>query len=138
MEENAYEFEGRKPEYHFMAEASGNGSRGGGAAKENAASLWEQYVRVKGSKGKTYTYHDIKKMYVIIIFEQSMGIFHKMGERYIHHGETRFDTGLTLKLLQEFYLVALDVFRKTPYPRDRSERTAWLYTQLTMRRRNKT
>jgi len=78
MEENAYEFEGRKPEYHFMAEASGNGSRGGGAAKENAASLWEQYVRVKGSKGKTYTYHDIKKMYVIIIFEQSMGIFHKM------------------------------------------------------------
>ena len=77
-------------------------------------------------------------MYVIVIFEQSMGIFHKMGERYIHHGETRFDTGLTLKLLQEFYLVALDVFRKTPYPRDRSERTAWLYTQLTMRRRNKT
>lgn len=55
-----------------------------------------------------------------------MGIFHKMGELYIHHGETRFDTGLHLKLLQEFYLVALDVFRKTPYPRDRSERTAWL------------
>ena len=29
-------------------------------------------------------------------------------------------------MLQEFYLVALDVFRKNPYPKDRSERTAWL------------
>lgn len=88
--------------------------------------VMRQYVRVKGSKGKTFTYRDIKKVYVIVIFEQSMGIFHKMGELYIHHGETRFDTGLPLKLLQEFYLVALDVFRKTPYSRDRSERTAWL------------
>lgn len=67
MEENAYEFEGRKPEYHFMAEASGNGSRGGGAAKENAASLWEQYVRVKGSKGKMLFFrlkeHSIFRLY---------------------------------------------------------------------------
>lgn len=55
-----------------------------------------------------------------------MGIFHKMGEHYIHHGETKFDTGLPLELLQEFYLVALDVFRKIPYHRDRSESTAWL------------
>ena len=45
---------------------------------------------------------------------------------YIHHGKTKFDTGLSLELLQEFYLVALDVFRQTPYPRGRSERTAWL------------
>ena len=29
-------------------------------------------------------------------------------------------------MLQEFYLVALDVFRKNPYPKDRSEQTAWL------------
>lgn len=38
----------------------------------------------------------------------------------------KFDTGLSPELLQEFYLVALDVFRQTPYPRDRSEQTAWL------------
>ena len=50
-----------------------------------------------------------------------------MKGRYIHHGETKFDTGLPLELLQEFCLAALDVFRKTPYSRDRSERTAWLY-----------
>lgn len=88
--------------------------------------VMRQYVRVKGYKGNTFTYRDIKKVYVIVIFEQSMGIFHKMGEHYIHHGETKFDTGLPLELLQEFYLVALDVFRKIPYHRDRSECTAWL------------
>lgn len=88
--------------------------------------VMRQYVRVKGCKGNTFTYRDIKKVYVIVIFEQSMGIFHKMGEHYIHHGETKFDTGLPLELLQEFYLVALDVFRKIPYHRDRSECTAWL------------
>ena len=88
--------------------------------------VMRQYVRVKGCKGNTFTYRDIKKVYVIVIFEQSMGIFHNMGEHYIHHGETKFDTGLPLELLQEFYLVALDVFRKIPYHRDRSECTAWL------------
>ena len=34
-------------------------------------------------------------------------------------------------MLQEFYLVALDVFRKNPYPKDRSERTAWLSLMCT-------
>lgn len=88
--------------------------------------VMRQYVRVRGSKGKAFTYRDIKKVYVIVIFEQSMGIFHRMGHSYIHHGETKFDTGLPLELLQEFCLVALDVFRKTPYPKHKSERTAWL------------
>ena len=88
--------------------------------------IMRQYARVRGVKGKTFTYRDIKKVYVIVIFEQSMKIFHETGEHYIHHGKTIFDTGLKLELLQECFLVALDVFRKTPYPRNRSEQVAWL------------
>ena len=45
---------------------------------------------------------------------------------YIHYGKTTFDTGLKLELLQEYCLIALDEFRKHPYPKDRSEQTAWL------------
>lgn len=45
---------------------------------------------------------------------------------YIHYGKTTFDTGLKLELLQEYCLIALDEFRKYPYPKDRSEQTAWL------------
>ena len=37
-----------------------------------------------------------------------------------------FDTGLKLELLQEYCLIALDVFRKFPYPKNRNEQTAWL------------
>ena len=88
--------------------------------------VMRQYARVKGVKGSAFTYRDIKKVYVIVIFEQSMGIFHKTKDRYIHHGKTTFDTGLPLELLEECFLVALDVFREIPYPKDRSEQTAWL------------
>ncbi len=31
-----------------------------------------------------------------------------------------------MEFLQEYFLIALDVFRKFPYPKDRSEQTAWL------------
>ena len=88
--------------------------------------VMRQYVRVKGEKGSTFTYRDIKNVYVIVIFENSTGDFHKIEDAYVHHGEVRFDTGLEMRFLQEYFLIALDVFRKNPYPKKRSEQTAWL------------
>lgn len=69
--------------------------------------VMRQYARMKGKKGKEFTYRDIKKVYVIVIFEQSMGIFHKISEHYIHYGKTIFNTGLKLELLQEYHIVWL-------------------------------
>ena len=85
-----------------------------------------QYSRVKGEKGNAFNYSDMKKVYTIVIFETSTREFHREGLGYIHMGRTLFDTGLELELLQEYCLIALDVFRKIPYPKDRSERTGWL------------
>ncbi len=85
-----------------------------------------QYSRVKGEKGNAFNYSDMKKVYTIVIFETSAREFHREGLGYIHMGRTLFDTGLELELLQEYCLIALDVFRKIPYPKDRSERTGWL------------
>ena len=45
---------------------------------------------------------------------------------YLHHGKTVFDTGIKLNLLQEFYVVALDVFRESKYAKDINELNAWL------------
>ena len=70
-----------------------------------------QYSRVKGEKGKAFTYNDMKKVYTIVLFETSTGEFHREGLGYIHKGKTTFDTGLELELLQEYCLIALDVFR---------------------------
>ncbi len=61
-----------------------------------------------------------------MIFEQNTKEFHKIPDKYLHHGKNIFDTGLQLELLQECYLIALDVFRKSPSPKDRSKQTAWL------------
>ena len=89
-------------------------------------SVLRQYSRVKGEKGSLFKYSDMKKVYTIVIFETSTAEFHREGLGYIHMGKTIFDTGLQLELLQEYCLIALDVFRKIPYPKDRSEQTGWL------------
>lgn len=88
--------------------------------------LMRQYSRIKGERGKAFKYNDIKKVYTIVIFEKSREVFHENSKKYIHMGRTEFDTGLKLELLQEYCLVALDVFKKIPYARERSEQTAWL------------
>ena len=85
-----------------------------------------QYSRVKGEKGRAFTYRDIKKVYVIVIYEQSAKVFHEIPDACIHYGRNVFNTGLKMELLCECCLVALDVFRKFPYAKDRSEQTAWL------------
>lgn len=94
--------------------------------------LLRQYARVKGERGSGFTYRDIKKVYVIVIFEKSTREFHEVPDEYLHRGRTEFQTGLDMEFLQEYFLIALDVFRKFPYPKIRNEQTAWLSLQITL------
>ncbi len=93
--------------------------------------LMRQYTRVKGEKGRNFSYKDMKKVYTIILYEKSPKIFHQFPGNYIHMGKTTFDTGLPMEMLQEYCMVALDVFRDFPYPKMRSEQTAWLSLLVT-------
>ncbi len=68
---------------------------------------------------------------MIVLFEKSTGAFHALPETYLHHGRTRFDTGLEMELLQEYFLISLDVFREFQYPKDKNEQTAWLSLLVT-------
>ena len=88
-----------------------------------------QYSRVKGEKGKAFTYKDMRPVYTIIFFEKSLPEFKApaLNGNYLHFGKTIFDTGLELELLQRFYLISLDVFSENKYPMDKNNRvTAWL------------
>ena len=88
-----------------------------------------QYSRVKGEKGKAFTYKDMRPVYTIIFFEKSLPEFKApaLNGKYLHFGKTVFDTGLELELLQRFYLISLDVFSENKYPLDKNNRvTAWL------------
>ena len=88
--------------------------------------IMRQYARTRSFRGKDFSYRDMKKVYTIVIFENSASLFDSFSKDYIHHGKVAFDTGLEMDFLQEYCLVALDVFRKIPYSEDRNEQTAWL------------
>lgn len=93
--------------------------------------LLRQYSRVKGKRGKKFTYNDLKKVYTIIIFEKSPAEPHREGlyNMYVHHGTTVFNTGIKMKMLQDYYLIPLDVFKKSYYSMDKkdiNELNGWL------------
>ena len=90
--------------------------------------MLRQYTRVKSSKGSSFTYKDLKTVYTIVIYEKSPDacLTDALSDIYLHHGRTVFDTGIELKLLQEFYVVALDVFCESKYAKDINELNAWL------------
>ena len=62
-------------------------------------------------------YMGMKKVYTIVLYEKTEGDFKDpmLQGAYIHHGKTRFDTSLKLNLLQEYFLIALDVFGQNGY-----------------------
>ena len=81
--------------------------------------LMREYSRLK--KDKNFKYSDMKKVYTIVLYEKTEGDFKDpmLHGAYIHHGKTRFDTNLKLNLLQEYFLIALDVFCQNGYTDDK-------------------
>lgn len=89
--------------------------------------LMRQYTRIRGERGADFTYRDVKKVYVIVLYEKSTAEFHRHGDVYFHHGKINYDTGLNLEMLDEYFLIALDVFAKIPYAEDdKGDLHAWL------------
>lgn len=90
--------------------------------------LLRQYTRVKGEKGSTFIYQYLKTVYTIVMFENSPKECKdpELSDIYLHHGKAAFDTGIAFHLLQEYYVVALDVFQKSKYSKDINELNAWL------------
>lgn len=88
--------------------------------------LLRQYKRVKARK-KKFTYRNMKKAYTIVLFEKSTEEFHKCKDRYVHHSGHVFDSGLKLETLQEYVLIALDIFQEVVHNKGiENELDAWL------------
>ena len=75
---------------------------------------------------KKFNYRKLKKVYTIVLLEQSPKEFHRLPNQYIHRSNQEFDTGLKLNLLQEYIFVALDIFPQIAQNID-TELDAWLY-----------
>ena len=106
------------------------------AACYSADLLLRQYKRIKGEKGKTFNYRDIKKVYTIIFYEHSPAEFRKFPEDFIHRSSQKTDTTVKIDLLQEFVFIPLDNFRGILHNKGiRNKLDAWL-TFLSVDERN--
>ena len=73
-----------------------------------------------------FIYKSVKKVYTIVLMEDSPSIYWEHTDSYIHHSKQTFNTGLKLDLLQEYFMIPLDVFRKMPHNKI-NKLEAWLY-----------
>lgn len=101
------------------------------AACYSSDMVMRQYEREKSIRGGNFTYKDLKKVYTVVIMEQSSREFHVCPEHYLHQGKYVFNTGLQMNLLQEFYFIPLDIFFYIEDNKENgtemSELEAWLY-----------
>ena len=61
---------------------------------------------------RKFSYGDLKKVYTVVLIEESTAIYWKHPNEYVHRGKQTFDTGLKLDLLQEFILIPLEERRR--------------------------
>lgn len=110
----------QKVPYYFPAER---------ASCYSADLLLRQYSRVKSEKGALFSYGDLNKVYTIIFYEKSTKEFKAYGDTFVHHASMVCESGAEFNFLQEYYLVALDVFQKSEYSKTRNPEdrlTGWL------------
>ncbi|XCP85484.1 PD-(D/E)XK nuclease family transposase [Roseburia hominis] len=93
--------------------------------------VMRQYEREKSIRGEDFTYKDLKRVYTIILIENSSKEFRKLPGQYVHRGKMHFDTGIEMDFLQEFYFIPLDVFFEMKHNENelsiKNDLEAWLY-----------
>lgn len=87
--------------------------------------LARERAKAKEQK-KDFQYKNLKKVYTIVLMEKSPSDYWEFPEQYIHHGKQTFNTGLKLDLLQEYYMVPLDIFKEMSH-NNINKLEAWLY-----------
>lgn len=75
--------------------------------------MLRQYKRIRAGKKRGFSYGDIKKVYLIVLYETSPKALRTMPDTYLHRARHVFDTGLDMDLLQRCVLVPLDIFKET-------------------------
>ena len=86
------------------------------AACYGADLLLRQYKRAKADRGedRKFSYKDIKPVYTIIFYEKSPGEFKtkELEGIYKHYVSYKSNTPLKLNMLQNYYMISLDIFRR--------------------------
>lgn len=75
---------------------------------------------------RDFKYKSMKRVYTIVLMERSPSVYWNLPTEYIHHGRQVFNTGLELDLLQEYFMIPLDIFKEIPH-NEINKLEAWLY-----------
>lgn len=76
----------------------------------SADMLLRQYKRARNTYGDAFSYDQLKKVYLIVLYEKSPREFKAFPNTYLHRSHTQFSSGLELDMLQEYILIPLDIF----------------------------
>ena len=88
--------------------------------------LVRQYSRLRDEKKDSFSYKDMRPVYVIVLMDESPSEFAKYPNNYVHRSFFSFDSGLSLGNLLNFIYIPLDIFHNIPHNEIR-ELDAWLY-----------
>ena len=77
--------------------------------------LLRQYKRVRSELQEKFNYKNIQNVYTIVFYEKSPKSFQKFSHNYLHYFSQQSDTGLKMKLLQEYLFISLDIFQKNKH-----------------------
>ena len=104
--------------YHFPGQRS---------ACYSADMLLRQYKRIRSQQKENFSYHQVKNVYLIVLFETSPKEFKEFSKEYLHRSKQIFNTGLQLEMLQEYVMISLDIFHNTmQYKSIETLEEAWL------------
>lgn len=65
----------------------------------SADMLLRQYKRARNTHGDTFSYSQLKKVYLIVLYEKSPREFKAFPNTYFHRSKTTFNSGLELDML---------------------------------------
>ena len=89
--------------------------------------LLRQYKRVRNSKGDSFSYRDIKNVYLIVLFEESPAELKETPAIFLHRSETVFSSGLKMNLLQKYIFISIDIFNEAMHNKPiETLQDAWL------------
>jgi len=87
--------------------------------------IMRQYNRVKSEAKSTFSFKQLKPVYLIVLMENSSNEFRKVTPHYIHRQTTSFDSGASVHILGNIIYISLDTFHSV-VQNINTELEAWL------------
>lgn len=75
--------------------------------------IMRQYNRVKSEKGKSFSFRDMRPVYLIVLMESSSREFELVAPNYIHRKQVHYDSGAQINNLSNIVYISLDTFHAT-------------------------